>query len=436
MSAKASRPWFSAALLAGGLWVAGAACGLAQEGEPAPAVPGPSPQVSGTLTRPASDAAGAGLWDLADRAERDARTSAELNADPALNAYLREVACRVAAGHCADIRLYVMNRPFFNAMMAPNGYTEIWSGLLLRADNEAEAAFVIGHEIGHFTESHSLAMQDIVRQRTNAAMVAGLVISVAAAGSAANSPNSAGAISDAASGLSNLVYLGTMASLFGFSRSMEEDADRLGFERARAAGYDPSAGASLWRSLVTETQASDSVRVRRSVTRGSVFSTHPVTTDRIAALDAMAAAQGTGGELNRERYRAAIRPFLGAWLRDDLRRRDFGQTLSLIARLGQRGEDLGVLKYFEGETYRTRRGDGDLARAQEAYAAAITYPDAPAEAWREHGTALLRAGDRPGAIAAWETYLARAPEASDRALYEQDLQALRSAGVSEPGGNP
>ncbi len=392
---------------------------------PTPGASGPSPPpvVSARPTTPEE----AGLWDLADESERDARNAAELNTDPALNAYLRDLACRVAAGRCAEIRLYVMNRPFFNAMMAPNGYTEIWSGLLLRADNEAEAAFVIGHEIGHFTEQHSIVMQDVIQDRMTAAMVAGMVLGAAAAGAAVNSPNSVGAISDAASALSNIVYLGTIASVFGFSRDMEDDADRLGFERAIEAGYDPRAGADLWRSLVEETQASDNPRTRRSITRGSIFSTHPVTGDRIARLDQMAAERGASGALHQERYRAAIRPFLGRWLRDDLRRRDYGQSLFLIARLGRRGEDLGVLRYYEGEAYRLRRGEGDLARAQEAYAAALFHPDAPAEAHREHGTALLRTGDRAGAAAAYETYLALAPGALDRALVEQDIAALRAA---------
>jgi predicted Zn-dependent protease len=174
---------------------------VAQDAAPPAASSSPPPAVTPRPTAPEE----AGLWDLADESERDAQNSAELNPDPALNAYLQDLACRVAAGHCRDIRLYVMNRPFFNAMMAPNGYTEIWSGLLLRADNEAEAAFVIGHEIGHFTEQHSVAMQDVVRERMNAALVAGMVLGAAAAGAAANSPTSAGAISDAANAISNVM---------------------------------------------------------------------------------------------------------------------------------------------------------------------------------------------------------------------------------------
>jgi Zn-dependent protease with chaperone function len=366
-----------------------------------------------------------GLWEQANTAEREAKASGALITDPALNAYLREVMCRVAAEQCGEIRLYVMDRPAFNALMAPNGYSEIWSGLLLRARDEAEVAFVLAHEATHYDEDHSIAMLRTVRGRANRALMAGMVIAVAGAAAAANSPNNAGNILDASSVLSDAVYLGTLASVFGFSRENEEAADREGFERSLAAGYDPRAGETLWQSLVAEVAASDYPAVRRSLARNSIFATHPVTAERIAALRAQAEAQGTSaGNREAARYRAAIRPFLIPWLRTDLRRRDFGQTMHLIARLREGGEDLGVLGYMEGEAYRLRRQDGDTARAQTAYSAAITHADAPAEAWRELGVLERRAGNISAARAHFSTYLARAPTAADAALIAEEVQAL------------
>lgn len=366
-----------------------------------------------------------GLWEQANTAEREAKASGALISDPALNTYLREVMCKVAAERCGEIRLYVMDRPAFNALMAPNGYSEIWSGLLLRARDEAEVAFVLGHEATHYDEAHSIAMLRTVRARANRAMVAGVVIAVAGAAAAANSPNNAGSILDASSVLSDAVYLGTLASVFGFSRENEEAADHEGFERALAAGYDPTAGETLWQSLVAEVAASDYPAVRRSLARNSVFATHPVTAERIAALRAQAEAKGTvAGTREAARYRAAIRPFLVRWLRTDLRRRDFGQTMHLIARLRDDGEDLGVLSYMEGEVYRIRRQDGDQARAKSAYSAAITHPDAPADAWRELGVLERRAGNLAAAREHFGTYLARAPNAPDAALISEELQSL------------
>lgn len=379
----------------------------AQETAPA-AVEAPPPTPS--RQRPPENTDEGGLWGVADRAEQDARLSGQLERDPALNAYIRGVACRVAGPQCGDIRLYVMNRPFFNASMAPNGYMEVWSGLLLRAEDEAQLAFVLGHEVGHYTERHSVAMLRTIRARANLAMV--LAIGAAAAG--------AGYIGD-------LVYLGTLASVFGFSRENESDADRIGFEHAVAAGYEPTAGQRLWENLIAETRASDNPDVRRRETRGSAFMTHPLSATRVEALTAMSAQRGGQGETHRARYRAAIRPFLDPWLRADLRRRDFGQTLLILDRLAQSGEDLGVIEYYRGESYRLRRGDGDLARAAQHYGAAIAYDDAPPAAWRELGELAARENRTADAAAYFRTYLERAPEAGDRALVEARIAQLGEA---------
>ena len=70
--------------------------------------------------------------------------------DPVLNAYVRKVLCRtIGDAHCAPIRLYIIRTSQFNASMAPNGMMQVWTGLLLRMDNEAQLATVLGHEMGH-----------------------------------------------------------------------------------------------------------------------------------------------------------------------------------------------------------------------------------------------------------------------------------------------
>jgi predicted Zn-dependent protease len=171
--------------------------------------------------RPDSSSPEAGLWTISDKAENQARQQAELNRDQALNEYVRSVACKVAAAYCGELRVYIMDRPFFNASMAPNGYMEVWSGMLLRAGNEAELAFVLGHESGHFAHSHSWqALQDM-KARANGAMVASLLISAVGVAAMANAGTAAAvdSISTATQGLVNVVYLGSMAGMFGFSRN-------------------------------------------------------------------------------------------------------------------------------------------------------------------------------------------------------------------------
>lgn len=67
-------------------------------------------------------------------------------------------------------------------MMAPNGYMEIWTGLMLRAQNEAQLAYVIGHEIGHYQERHSLERWRAVRNTTTALAFVRIAASAAGTG--------------------------------------------------------------------------------------------------------------------------------------------------------------------------------------------------------------------------------------------------------------
>ena len=69
--------------------------------------------------------------------------------------------------------------------------------------------------------------------------------------------------------------------------------------------------------------------------------------------------------------------------------------------------------YNEGEVYRLRAGEGDADKAAAAYATAITLPDAPPEAWRAHGYALLKAGKTDEGKASLNKYLELNPTAKD-----------------------
>lgn len=424
---------FSAAAL-----VAAPAASVAQQSAPlAPpaataADPPPRPAPARARPDPATDEGG--IWGVADRAEEDAHRSVERISDPALNAYVASIACRVAAEFCGDVRIYLMQRPFYNASMAPNGYMEVWSGLMLRVEDEAQLAFVLGHEIAHYDARHSLETLRAMRGRSNAALAASVAIAVIGAAAAANSPNSAQSIMNAAGGLIDIAYLGALASLFGYSRENEAEADAEGFRRIAAAGYDPAAPARQWRLRIDEVAASDFERTRREEARAGIFNTHPLNRDRVEALEALAQRAAAGGETGRARYRAAIRPFLDPWLRDELRRRDYGQTLFLIERLASAEEDLGVLLFYRGEAHRLRRGDGDLAHARAAYESAIQHPDAPPLAWRQLGEIYERERRAAEAAALLRAYLDRAPAASDRLLIERRIAALEAQ--APPGGTP
>jgi len=148
--------------------------------------------------------------------------------------------------------------------------------------------------------------------------------------------------------------------------------------------------------------------------------------ERLTLL-ATAAKGKPAGDLGVDRYRAAIRPHLAAFLRNDLLRRDFGETLAIIDRLMADGGDAGVLGFYRGECFRLRRGAGDAEQATKAYEAATGATDAPAETWRELGDLYVRQHDASKARAAYRTYLERAPDAEDKWLVESQLKKLDQA---------
>ena len=88
------------------------------------------------------------------------------------------------------------------------------------------------------------------------------------------------------------------------------------------------------------------------------------------------------------RRSATIRQTL---LDDQVKLNDPGASEYLIQTLALDGWN-GLLRFYEGEVWRLRNRHGDDVRAAQSYAAAVVYPDAPADAWRWHGISLMKAG--------------------------------------------
>jgi hypothetical protein len=351
-----------------------------------------------------------GIWDISAREEERMARSGLIERDEALNAYIRELTCKLTPEHCNDLRVRIIDQPVWNAFMMPNGAMAIYTGLMLRMDSEAELGCVVGHEAGHFIQNHSLENFRTAKNRANLAML--LSIGAAAAGA----PSATG----------DAISLVTIATLFSYNRQQESEADRIGFDRIARAGYDTRVCAGIWRKLLDEVGKSD-VRAVRNRSRGStgIFDSHPGAAERVKVLDQLALERpGPEGNEGAERYRAMVRPFLADWLRGDLRRRDYGSTLYFIDKRIAAGHDLGVYTYFRGEVFRLRRKEGDAALAREAFEMAATFPDAPAETWRELGYAYQQDKNAAKAREMFALYLQKTPEAEDRALIEADIKKL------------
>lgn len=334
-----------------------------------------------------------GLWLIAEENERELKHSSFVVRDPAINAYVRGVLCRlVGDSECADIRIYVLRVADFNASMSANGVMIVNTGLLMRMQDEAELAAVIGHEFAHYRYRHLLLGFREARGKATLAVWLGMTIGL----------------------------IGTLAALggyFEYTRDMEAQADAESVPLLTRAGYDPARAAQIWQQIRDEADATAAARKTKSRKDKdrSIWATHPPTADRLAVLTKLAAPHSGTGEIAGDRYRAAFASFWPMLIDDEIKRNDFGSTEFLLGNLAQ-GKWSANLLYARGELYRARGRPEDLGAAIDFYRQAVAQGAAPAEVYRGIGLAELRRGQLSEGKSALRQYLALRPDATDRQI--------------------
>ena len=350
-----------------------------------------------------------GLWKEMERAEEEIAGSNLLIQDPKLTGYLKDIIGTVGGPAAKDFRIYLAHIPDFNAMMFPSGFAVVFSGLLLRVRNEAQLAGVIAHESGHFLRRHQIRSWRDQRRKTDIFAIGAMMAGVGGAGAGVY-------LGDYV----QLAQLGTLLSLFHYSREMEAEADAMGARLIAEAGYTPIEMSNIWEQLIGEEEASARYR-RKHRRRGGLFDTHPSEGTRMVDLRADAAEVTVPGrryDSYRDRYLSMIGPIRPMLLDDQVKLNDPGASQYLIETLAKDGWN-GLLRFYEGEVWRLRNRRGDDLRAEQSYAAAVVYPDAPADAFRWHGISLMKQGRAAEAKAAFARYLAMKPDAPDAAWVRQ-----------------
>lgn len=189
--------------------------------------------------------------------------------DPQVASYitvLGDSIARVADQRNLDWHFYVVDQQEVNAFAVPGGFIYINRGLIERSATLSELAGVLGHEIAHVTERHSME-QMAKSQQANL----GLGIACILAPQVCNS------------GLgSTAIQLGAGGAFAKFSRDDERDADRVGIDFAVRAGIDPRGIPAMFRTLLAERQ-------NRPGALDGMFSTHPLAEDRVADSEAIIA---------------------------------------------------------------------------------------------------------------------------------------------------
>ena len=350
-----------------------------------------------------------GLWKEMERAEEEISGSNLLIQDPKVTGYLRDLIGNVGGPAAKDFRIYLARIPDFNAMMFPTGFAVVFSGLLLRMRNEAQLAGVIAHESGHFLRRHQIRAWRDMKRKTDIFSVGAMLAGLGGAGAGVY-------LGDYV----QLAQLGTILSLFAYSRAMEAEADAMGIKLIAAQGYPPMEMPTVWQQLIGEEKLSARYRNKHR-RRGSLLDTHPSEESRLADLRISAqevTVPGRTYDNRRARYLETIGPMRQMLLDDQIKLNDPGASLYLVQTLAQDGWN-GLLRFYEGEIWRLRNRPGDEARAAQSYAAAVVYPDAPADAFRWHGIELLKNGRQSEAKAAFARYLTMKPDAPDAAWVRQ-----------------
>ena len=203
-----------------------------------------------------------------NKLKAEAAAKGALNTDAAMLNLVRAVAARIeprTAVFRADAprwqwEVNLITSDEINAFCMPGGKIMFYTGLIRKLSlSDDEIAVVMGHEIAHALREHS-------REQVSQAVAAQTAISIG---------TQLLGLGDGASQITGAAYEALVATRF--SRSHENEADRIGLELMARAGYNPQAGVTLWQKMTSSGSAGG----------GDFLSSHPSDSSRVAQIQAL-----------------------------------------------------------------------------------------------------------------------------------------------------
>jgi beta-barrel assembly-enhancing protease len=194
---------------------------------------------------------------LASEVERQSK----IITDPVISEYVNRIGQNLVRNSDAKVpfTIKVIDGEEVNAFALPGGYFFVYSGLIMRADTEAELAGVMAHEIAHVAARHG-TRQATRGEIAQLGMIPVMIMSGGWAGY----------------GIYQAANIMLPVTFLKFSRGFESEADMLGLEYMYKTGYDPTAFVDFFEKIET-------LEKRKPGTMSKVFATHPPTDDRIKA---------------------------------------------------------------------------------------------------------------------------------------------------------
>ncbi|MBI2205014.1 MAG: tetratricopeptide repeat protein [Candidatus Rokubacteria bacterium] len=370
------------------------------------------------------------LWARAEKEEQALLKKLKPYDDPLLDEYLGKIGerltpepVRTAGG--PGFKFGVISDPTLNAFAMPNGRIYFHTGLLAALDSEAQLATIVGHEMTHVTHRHAVRFNREAQNKQILYSLAaiGLSIGVAAAAGTrakAGDPVGAAVISQTANAVLGLgLQLAAIASISGYGRNLEREADVEGLDRLANAGYDPREAPRVFELLKKE-----------SGDRGSLetffFGSHPKLQERIDTTRELiqtkyATAAPTAELRSNDEFHLRMRTVVRDNAQLDIRAGRFDTAQKQLDRvLGITPKDPLAHLYY-GDLYRLRaqRARATTDKADFAKKALGSYersseldPKLP-DPHRQLGFLYYQQKDNGRAKDAFQRYLALKPDAPD-----------------------
>jgi len=238
---------------------------------------------------------------------RQLRDEGQVIEDPEATEYLQAVGSRIVAQATGDtaqrFQFFFVRDDTINAFALPGGFIGVNYGLMLATRNESQLAGVLAHEVAHVTQRH-IARRIHAQGRQSIATMAAILAAILV-GAATGS-------SDAALGGISVAQGAAMQQQINFTRSNENEADRVGMGFLSAAGFDPYGMPDFFETMGRRAGLSASSRSAIP----EILQSHPITTNRIAESRSRAAlykdlkptAESVSYSLTRERLRVITTP--------------------------------------------------------------------------------------------------------------------------------
>ena len=350
------------------------------------------------------------IWNRSKEEQARLNRSNLIYDDPALTAYVNEVVQNLIPKNVKEkglsIEVKIIKNPLLNAFAYPNGVIYVHTGILAKMDNEAQLSTLLAHEMTHVTHRHAVQQFRTVKNTT--AVLATIQMASLPFG-----------VFGSLAGL--LGTVGAMASVTGYSRELETEADRVGMGLMADAGYDPQETPKLFVYLKSDLEKND-------VKEPFFFGSHPRLQERINNFENYLASDYSGktGVKGGEKFNKLIATLLLDNAMMDLDMGRYGSAQESVEKFLTMKPSSGRGHFCLGEIYRQRGEKEDSQKAEEEYRQALSSdPDYPLPR-KGLGIIYYKQGMTSKSVDEFEKYLQLLPDALDREYIKQYIQHLKT----------